>query len=172
MSFKRLAASTINWQYLTDRVPEHQRPQFTLFKRKYEQFLRVCFEFPAEAPKIDWNFYRENISLPGIVDSFEKEYNDVKVDYPPESVSPQIDAYEKEVKENIDAHLAESTKNIESLKKRHEFLNSMIPFDEMTMEDFRIMYPEIAIDPIKNPTFWPHNSEEQIGYVPEEDKKT
>lgn len=35
----------------------------------------------------------------------------------------------------------------------------------MTMEDFKDAHPEIAIDPINKPTFWPHNEEEQLDYV-------
>lgn len=35
----------------------------------------------------------------------------------------------------------------------------------MTMEDFRDAHPDIAIDPLNKPTFWPHNAEEQLDYV-------
>lgn len=31
----------------------------------------------------------------------------------------------------------------------------------MTMEDYRDSFPEEALDPINNPTFWPHTAEEQ-----------
>lgn len=34
----------------------------------------------------------------------------------------------------------------------------------MTMEDYRDAYPEDAIDPINNPTFWPHDEEERLDY--------
>lgn len=29
------------------------------------------------------------------------------------------------------------------------------------MEDYRDSFPEEALDPINNPTFWPHDPEEQ-----------
>lgn len=47
-------------------------------------------------------------------------------------------------------------------------LASLIPFDQMTMEDFRDAYPEIAFDPLNKPTFWPHNPEDQPDYVAKE----
>lgn len=38
----------------------------------------------------------------------------------------------------------------------------MMPFNEMTMEDFADAFPDFAPDFIKKPTFWPHTPEEQI----------
>lgn len=35
----------------------------------------------------------------------------------------------------------------------------------MTMEDFYDAHPDLALDPIKKPTFWPHTPEEQLDYV-------
>lgn len=32
------------------------------------------------------------------------------------------------------------------------------------MEDFKDAYPDIALDTINNPTFWPHDKDEQIDY--------
>lgn len=41
---------------------------------------------------------------------------------------------------------------------------SLLPYTEMTMEDFRDAHPDLAIDPINKPTFWPHLPEDQLGY--------
>lgn len=41
----------------------------------------------------------------------------------------------------------------------------MLPYDQMTMEDFKDALPELAVDPINKPTFWPHTPEEQLGHV-------
>lgn len=35
----------------------------------------------------------------------------------------------------------------------------------MTMEDFNDAYPEQAMDTVNKPTFWPHEPEDQLGYV-------
>jgi hypothetical protein len=40
----------------------------------------------------------------------------------------------------------------------------------MTMEMFAELHPDIALDPVKKPTFWPHDDEEQLGYKPPEVK--
>lgn len=49
-------------------------------------------------------------------------------------------------------------------------ISSLIPYDQMTMEDFRDAYPEDAIDPINRPTFWPHSPDEQLGYEGDKDE--
>lgn len=54
-------------------------------------------------------------------------------------------------------------------KKQLAYIASLIPFDQMTMEDFRDSYPDVAIDPINKPTFWPHNPEEQPDYKDSEE---
>lgn len=50
------------------------------------------------------------------------------------------------------------------MKKQLAHINSLLPYDQMTMEDFRDAYPELALDPINRPTFWPHTPEEQLDY--------
>lgn len=47
------------------------------------------------------------------------------------------------------------------VNKEIEAIKSMLPFSEMTMEDFRDAYPEHALDPINKPTIWPHIPEVQ-----------
>lgn len=49
-------------------------------------------------------------------------------------------------------------------KKQLAHIASLIPFDQMTMEDFRDAYPDLALDPINKPSFWPHTPEEQPGH--------
>lgn len=51
---------------------------------------------PAEPPKIDWAVYKSVISVPGLVESFEKAYSAVKIPYPEDKYTPAIDKYEKD----------------------------------------------------------------------------
>lgn len=41
----------------------------------------------------------------------------------------------------------------------------------MTMEMYKDLYPDEALDPINRPTFWPHTAEEQLDYKEEEHTK-
>lgn len=56
-------------------------------------------------------------------------------------------------------------------KKQLAYIESLIPYDQMTMEDFRDAHPDKALDPINKPTFWPHNPEEQLDYQDEQPAK-
>lgn len=49
-------------------------------------------------------------------------------------------------------------------------LASLIPYDQMTMEDYRDAFPEDAIDPINKPTYWPHEPEDVPGHVDPKDQ--
>lgn len=51
-----------------------------------------------------------------------------------------------------------------SFKKQLAHIAALIPYDQMTMEDFKDAYPDLALDPINKPTFWPHTPEEQLDY--------
>jgi len=50
-----------------------------------------------EPPKIDWAYYRKNISASGLVDKFQKEYESFKVPYPTDNFTSQIESQEKEM---------------------------------------------------------------------------
>lgn len=47
----------------------------------------------------------------------------------------------------------------------------MIPYEQMTMEDFKDAHPDIAIDPVNRPTVWPHRAEFQPDSKDEESTK-
>lgn len=48
----------------------------------------------------------------------------------------------------------------------------MMPFAEMTLEDYYNFCPAEAIDFIQHPTFWPHNRDEQLAdFLPSYDGK-
>lgn len=100
-----------------------------------------------------------------MVDAFQKQYEALKVPYPADTVSAQVDAQRSQVDKDIKDFIATSNARIAELEKQIQHLKSMLPFEQMTMEDFKDAYPEQAIDPINNPTFWPHEP------LTEEEKK-
>ncbi|KAJ3663246.1 hypothetical protein Zmor_007550 [Zophobas morio] len=165
MAAKRIAQSAINWAALAERVPPHQKNLFQAFKAKSDQYLRSVLKNPEKAPEINWAFYKSRVPVAGMVDEFQKQYGALKIPYPPDTVSTQIDAQEKELKVEIEKFKQESNARIAELKKELAHLSALIPFDQMTMEDFRDAFPEQALDPINKPTFWPHDPEEQLDHV-------
>ncbi|VEN44606.1 unnamed protein product [Callosobruchus maculatus] len=165
MAAKRIAQSSINWAALSERVPEHQRGTYLAFKAMSDNYLRRVLANPEKPPAIDWSFYKQKVPVAGMVEEFQKQYSALTIPYPPDTVKPQLDAQEQQVKSDIEKFKAESNARISEYKKQLAHLESLIPFDQMTMEDYRDAFPEDALDPINRPTFWPHNKEEQLDYV-------
>lgn len=48
-------------------------------------------------------------------------------------------------------------------------IEALPKYEEMTMEMYFQLHPESAFN-IDKPTFWPHNAEEEIGYLSPEQK--
>ncbi|XP_041987462.1 ATP synthase subunit d, mitochondrial-like [Aricia agestis] len=162
---KRISQSSVNWAALAERVPAEQKPNLAVFKAKSDGYLRRVLANPAEAPKINWAHYKQIVAVPGMVDNFQKQYEALKIPYPADTLTPKIEAQWADVKKSIEAFVAESNASIAKYQKEIAATNAMLPYDQMTMEDFRDAHPELALDPINKPTFWPHDEEEQLGYT-------
>lgn len=68
---------------------------------------------PESAPAINWDYYKQRVPIAGMVDEFQKKYSALTIPYPPDTVSSQIDAQEKEIKSEIDQFKAQSNQRIE-----------------------------------------------------------
>jgi len=60
----------------------------------------------------------------------------------------------------IQQFISESNERIANASKEIERVKGLLPFSEMTMEDFRDSYPDQAVNNDK-PTAWPHTPEFQ-----------
>jgi F-type H+-transporting ATPase subunit d len=96
-----------------------------------------------------------------MVDSFQKQYEALKVPYPADTVSASVDQQKAQVAKDIEKFVAESKNRIEDHKKSIAHLESLLPYSQMTMEDYRDAFPDQALDPINRPTLWPHTAEDQ-----------
>lgn len=121
---------------------------------------------PAQPPKIDWASYKKQTAIAGLTDSFQKSYEALTIPYPraPDAIYKDLDNQEKTIKIEIDVFKKESNSKIKDYKEQLCVLNSLIPYDQMTMEDFKDAHPDIAIDSFNKPTFWPHDKEEQMDF--------
>lgn len=171
MASRRIAATSVNWAALAERVPANQKPNFAAFKTKSDVYMRAVLANPETPPKIDWAYYKRLIPVQGLVDNFQKQYEATKVPYPADTVSTQVDAQAQETKKEIESFKNASAQRITQFQKDIEHLKSLLPYEQMTMEDYRDAFPEQALDPINRPTFWPHNTEEQVGYKTKEQQE-
>ncbi|KAL1129270.1 hypothetical protein AAG570_013799 [Ranatra chinensis] len=138
--------------------------KFQAFRAKSDGYLRRMMANPEEPPKLNWAFYKKYVPIPNMVDTFQKQYEALKVPYPADNVSTQIDAQEKECNMAIEKFKIESKKRIAECKAEIERLSGLLPYEQMTMEDYYDAHPEDQIDALNKPTFWPHTPEEQLDY--------
>ncbi|KAK7789663.1 hypothetical protein R5R35_003071 [Gryllus longicercus] len=163
MAAKRITNINIDWTALADRVPEAQRPLLAAFKAKSDGYLRRMIANPQQPPKIDWSYYTSRVPVKGMVADFQKQYDALAIPYPKDTYTSLIDAQEKEALKEIAEFVKASNARIASYEEEVKRLKSLVPFENMTMEEFFQAYPEQGFDP-KKPTFWPHIPEEQPGY--------
>ncbi|KAJ6635352.1 ATP synthase subunit d, mitochondrial [Pseudolycoriella hygida] len=174
MAAKRISSSSINWSAIAERVQPSQRLNFNHqcnAVNVFDAFFpRSVTANPESAPKIDWAYYKSRIAVPGLVDTFQKNYESIKIPYPPDNLTSQVVAQEGQLKIEIQQFKAASNARIAEIEKSIKHLQSLLPFEEMTLEDYRDAFPDQALDPINRPTFWPHNPEEQLDYYKDDDK--
>ena len=163
----RKAIRSINWAALAERIPESEKTTLAAFRAKSEQHLRRMVANPESPPKIDWSYYKKNVTTPGLVDQFQKQYEAVSIPYPADKYTADIESEEKQMAKKIEEFIQEVDKAIGQSQQEIETIKAMLPFSEMTMEDFRDMYPDQAFNPEK-PTAWPHTPECQ----PEEETES
>lgn len=171
MASKRIAQSSVNWSALAERVPPLQKTNFIAFKSRADKYLRAVQANPEQSPKIDWSLYKNRVATPGLVDSFQKAYENLKIPYPADTLSAEVDNLRVQVKSQIENFKKDSESRIAKSQAEINRIKGLLPYAQMTMEDYDAAHPEDALDTLNNPTLWPHDAESQPGYVdPEEGK--
>lgn len=123
---------------------------------------------PESAPKIDWDNYKSRVPVQGMVDDFRKKYESLSIPYPSDNVTPQIDQQEKETVSSccsfksviemyehhcywsewcfqlkeIQGFVKQSSARIVGYEAEVARLKSLLPYEQMTMEDFKDAYPD------------------------------
>merc|ERR1711915_232902 len=167
MAARRVASSSIDWAAFASRVPAGQKNMFNAFKGKSDAYLRKVITLPESVPAINFAAYKARIPVAGMVDNFQKEYEALKVPYPADTVSQQIADVEGAAAAEVQAFIKGSEARIAKLTEELGHWEAMIPYDQMTMEEWAEAFPEQAIS-IERPTMWPHHPEDQPGYVAKE----
>lgn len=124
---------------------------------------------PEAPPKIDWAAYKNTVPIAGMVDNFQKQYEALTIPYPTDTLSAQVDQQKAQVQKDIESFCNASKGRIADHEKALAHIASLLPFGQMTMEDYRDAFPDLALDPINKPTFWPHTEEELLENQKEDD---
>jgi len=168
MATKRFSKSVVDWAKIAERVPDNQKTQFIALKTRSDNYMRRVFANPETPPKLDFTAYKSRVGIAGLVDNFQKQYEAVKVPYPSENLTAKIAEQEKMGLQQVQQFMGESNKRIAGYQAAIAHWDNVLPFEEMTMEDFAEAFPDQAFDPVGRPTLFPHTPEDQPGYKPPE----
>ncbi|XP_033252270.1 uncharacterized protein LOC117191543 [Drosophila miranda] len=156
----------MNMADMLQRVPPNQLPQFQMFKRRNEEYKRRVNKYPDSMPKIDWKYYRNSVrpEFMSWVSQFEQEYDKLDTLFVNRHAMissrryfEEVNKEAEEMQREICEYKEESDKRIGELNKQPDILKAMMPYEDMTMEEFCQQRPDF----INKPTFWPHTPEEQ-----------
>ncbi|CAH1794234.1 unnamed protein product [Owenia fusiformis] len=165
MASKRVARSVVNWGQFAERVHPNQREYFRAFKAKSENFVNRVHKNPESLPKIDFDFYKARIAIPGLVEEMQKGYAALNISYPTDkqNLKSSIDTESKAAAEKLTELKDVAAKMRQGAQDVIDKIDKLPSPDEMTMEMYTDYFPEQKLDPENNPTFWPHTKNYQPG---------
>ncbi|XP_072549651.1 ATP synthase subunit d, mitochondrial [Salminus brasiliensis] len=155
MAGRRAAIKAIDWLAFAERVPPNQRAMFNNLKTRSDAISAKLATLPEKPAPIDWSYYRNTVAKAGLVDEFEKKFAALTVPEPVDTQTAKISAQEQEAHKNAAAYIEASKARIAKYEKQLEDFKNMIPFDQMTIEEFNTAFPETRLDKEKHP-YWPH----------------
>ncbi|NXS95672.1 ATP5H synthase, partial [Jacana jacana] len=155
MAGRRAAVKAIDWAAFAERVPPNQRAMFNALKTRSDALSARLAALPEKPPTIDWAHYKAVIAKAGMVDEFQSKFSALKVPEPKDTQTAKIDAQEAEAAKSTAEYVQASKARITQYEQQLQKFKSMIPFEQMTLEDLHDAFPETKLDKEKYP-FWPH----------------
>ncbi|XP_077183983.1 ATP synthase peripheral stalk subunit d, mitochondrial [Paroedura picta] len=155
MAGRRAALKAIDWVAFAERVPSNQKSMFNALKTRSDALAAKLTSLPESPPAIDWAFYKTTVAKPGMVDEFEKKYKAFKVPEPVDTLSAEIEAQEQAANKSAAAYIEASKARVVEHEKELQKIKNMIPFEQMTIDDYHEAFPETKPDKVKNP-YWPY----------------
>ncbi|XP_015266262.1 PREDICTED: ATP synthase subunit d, mitochondrial [Gekko japonicus] len=155
MAGRRAALKAIDWVAFAERVPPNQKPMFNALKTRSDTLSAKLASLPESPPAIDWAFYKTTIARPGMVDEFEKKYKAFQVPEPVDNETAKVEAQEQEANKSAASYIQASKARIVQFEKELQKFKTMIPFEQMTFDDYYEAFPETKPDKEKYP-HWPH----------------
>lgn len=158
MASKRIATTALDWGVLAAKIPAENKTSFAGLKLKVEKHMRIVNALPAELQALDFAVYRAKITVPGMVDTFEKNYKGLQVPYPADQGRlAEIDAQAAEQKQQFTGFVAESSARIAAMQTELLKWEAMQPVEEMNLEEaLDAGLTDYVIDPEK-PSLFPHD---------------
>lgn len=140
---RRAGQLVIDWGRMAGMISEEGRARFSQLRGRYEACKASLNSYPQKPQPINWDFYRRNVAIPGLVDSFQKQYEATTVPYPKDTTSASIDKREREVEVIVKETLEKSKETVKKWQEELAVLKAQKPFEDMTIDEYLVDKPEI-----------------------------
>lgn len=68
-----------------------------LINAHHPNLLSSLAAYPETPEPINWDYYRQKISKPGLVDNFQKQFEALKIPYPKDTATPVLEEQRKKI---------------------------------------------------------------------------
>lgn len=152
-SSRAVAKVTADWSKLATKVHRTEVPKLNKFKSRVDASAVKLASLPDSLPKIDWDYYKANASDAKIVEEIQKKYSSLKIDVPkaPESRLAELKQAQLDDERRYKAFAEVAKSYIDSSEVVKTKFKNMLPFREMTLEDWALTFPEWTNHSIENP---------------------
>jgi hypothetical protein len=117
MATKRIATTALDWGVLAATIPAENKSAFAGLKLKVEKHMRAVSVLPSDPIPIDFSAYKAKITVPRIMDNFEKSYSGLQIPYSSDQGRlAEIDAQAVEQKKSYQGFVAESTARVAAMQ--------------------------------------------------------
>lgn len=157
MASRAVSKVKADWSKLSSAIHSSELPKLNKLKSQIDATAIKVSSLPESLSKIDWAHYKAHAANPKLVEEIEKKYSSIKLNAPKVPASRLGDlkvAKEQDIARYKD--FVEFAKSyIESAEVVKEKFKTMIPFKEMSAEDWTLTFPEWSTS-IENPSLGPH----------------
>lgn len=147
-----------NWSKLTEGAYVKEIPKINKYKSQVDSTAIKVASLPDQLPKIDWAHYKQHASDPKLVEELEKKYQSIKLE-PPRAPASRLNDL-KVAKEQDEARFKKfaviAQSYIESAEVVKQKFKDMIPYREMSFEEYCQTFPEWNFADRENPSLSPH----------------
>uniref|UniRef100_H2ZQZ5 ATP synthase subunit d, mitochondrial n=1 Tax=Ciona savignyi TaxID=51511 RepID=H2ZQZ5_CIOSA len=155
MASRQAVIKAIEWGKILERTRPDMKSTISAFKGKSDNIFNNYVKAKELNLDIDWEHYRSAVANKSLVTDFEKQYKAFQVPKPVDTKSKVLE--EKSVKdaEAVKKFLADTEDNLAEVMMTVDRLNSLPPFEQMTLDDIFEQFPQVKPDHVKYPS-WPH----------------
>nr|CAB3224518.1 ATP synthase subunit d, mitochondrial-like [Phallusia mammillata] len=155
MASRQALIKPIEWSKILERVGPEMKSKVNTFKSKSDTILNNYVKANETKLAIDWDHYSKAIANKAMVQEFQQKFKALQIPKPIDNKSEELKKKAIEDEQAVQKFVKESDENLAEVVENLERLNSLPPFEQMTMDDNYEHFPRLRPDFKKYP-FWPH----------------